>query len=61
MKKITYVSVLLIVMSCAFNKKNNVSKEKLNPNPDFKNLPLVSEIYTHAHIFNGSIEPDTYI
>jgi|TARA_B100000242_G_scaffold61923_1_gene37508 hypothetical protein len=73
MKKITYVSVLLIVMSCAFNKKNNVSKEKLNPNPDFKNLPLVSEIYTadpSAHIFNGKIyiypshdidvaEPDT--
>ena len=73
MKKITYISTLLILMSCAFNKKNNVSKEKLNPNPDFKNLPLVSEIYTadpSAHIFNGKIyiypshdidvaEPDT--
>jgi hypothetical protein len=61
------VTTSLLIFSCA------KEYEKLNPNPEYKNLPLVNEIYTadpSAHFFNEKIyvypshdiniaEPDT--
>ena len=45
----------VVVTACSTHAQLN---ESLNPNPDFKNTPLVSEIYTadpSAHLFDGKI------
>ena len=49
----------LLVLACLASLKMIAQpSELINPNPDFKNLPLINEIYTadpSAHLFEGRV------
>ncbi len=55
--KITYKE--LLVLACLASLKMIAQpSELINPNPDFKNLPLINKIYTadpSAHLFEGRV------
>ena len=56
--KLKFSQFIYVLIALCFFTSCAQLEENLNPNPDFKNLPLVSEIYTadpSAHIFEDRI------